>query len=125
MARERKGGGKDNRLRFRLGEVRITVDLPRHDREGTPMALSDWLLFSPTELRVIRLLYERGPLTRDALCQKLDESPDGRLKGILATLVGRHVLLVTGDGYALNGPPEYRERVRAWLESVREEEEGA
>lgn len=115
--------GREKRLRLTLGEVRVTVDLPDSGREGNALPLADWLPFSPTEFRVLRLLWEKGPLVREELCRKLDESPDGRIKGVLATLVGRHVLLVTSEGYALNCPPDYRERVKAWLDEVDRPEE--
>lgn len=45
---------------------------------------------------------KRRALSREEVARLLDESPEGRIKGILATMVSRRVLAVTGDGYQLN-----------------------
>ena len=103
------------RLRLSLGEVRVTVDLPDSAAPGAAMPREDWLLFSSTELRVLRVLVDRPALSREQIASALDESAEGRLKGVLAALGARKVILVTADGYQLNAPTESRAVLRTWL----------
>jgi hypothetical protein len=81
------------------------------------MPVPEWLPFSETEARVIRLLLDSTPLSRDQIARALDESPDGRLKGIMATLVARDVVNVKADGYALNCSEDKKPVVRALLDT--------
>jgi predicted ArsR family transcriptional regulator len=81
------------------------------------MPVEEWSPFSETEARVIRLLLDSPPLSRDQIARALDESPDGRLKGIMATLVARDVVLVKSEGYSLNCSEEKKAGVRAWLDA--------
>ena len=74
-----------------------------------------WLMFAELERRVLLALLSDGALSREQLAGKLEESADGRLRGILANLTARKVLMVTADGYAVNAAGEEREGVRGWL----------
>jgi hypothetical protein len=82
------------------------------------MPEADWLPFSETEIKVLRLLTEHAALSREGIATALDESVDGRLRGILATLVARHVLAVTSDGYRLNVADDRRTGIRVYLDSL-------
>jgi hypothetical protein len=69
----------------------------------TQLMPSGWHVFSATEEKVVALLLEKGkPMSREQIASALDESADGRIRGIMATLVSRAVCNVTADGYRLN-----------------------
>lgn len=76
-----------------------------------------WCLFSPTEVKVLRYLLAHGATSREDLAVGLEESVDGRLRGIAATLVARKILLVTQSGYAVNAPDESLTGLVSWLDS--------
>jgi hypothetical protein len=79
------------------------------------MPVQEWLPFSEAEVRVIRLMLDSPPLSRDQLARALDESTEGRFKGIIANLVSRHVLLLTAEGYLLNVAEDKKPTLRDWL----------
>lgn len=86
--------------------------------------MSDWMFFSPTEVRIVELLVEGKALSRDEIARKLDESVDGRIRGILATLVARRVLANGPEGYYLHAPDEKRALIRNWLARLEESVSG-
>lgn len=119
MASHDRGGRKDSKLRLSINGVRVTVDVPPSPLlQGMSMPSSDWLPFAQTELRIIRLLVGKQAMSREQIASALDESPEGRLKGILAILGSRKVVLVTADGYQLNATTEERPAIREWLDMV-------
>jgi len=85
---------------------------------GSGLPQEEWLPFSQTETRVLELLLRSQAMSREEIATALDESIDGRLKGVLATLTGRRVLLTTTSGYTVNAPEGRRLALRRWLESV-------
>lgn len=101
-----------------VGGYKISVELPASVVRGSAMPAESWLPFSQTEQKVLRLLLDSGPLSREEIATRLNESVDGRIKGILATLVGRHVLLTTQDGYCLNIKSEDADRIRQFLDGL-------
>jgi hypothetical protein len=110
----RSRGGKE-RLRLTLGGINVTVDVPQGVAPGQAMPWPDWLPFSTTELRIVGLMLSRQALSREQIASALDETVDGRIKGVLASLVSRKVLLVTGDGYQLNAPADARPALKEWV----------
>lgn len=63
----------------------------------------NWLPFSHTEVRVLLLLLRRRcPLSREQIATALDESVDGRLRGVLAALNNRRALMIGSEGYQVN-----------------------
>ena len=105
-------------IRFEIEGYAVTIALPAAISQGATMPDNGWLPFSPTEFKVIRLLLERGPLSRDEVAKHLEESPDGRIKGVMATLVARRVVAVTTEGYRLNVGEQNRAVVASWLASA-------
>lgn len=101
---------------MRVGDVRVSLEVG-DEMSARAMPCDDWLPFSPTECRVLALLLKGRPLSREELATKLDEAVDGRLRGILATLVARKVLLTTTDGYAINAADGKRQSLREWLKA--------
>lgn len=114
---------REDRLRLSLGKVRVTVDLPSEKDGGERLPLTEWKLFTPTELRVIRLLVERHAMSREEIGTAIDESPEGRLKSVLASLTARRVLKVTESGYVLNVPPGGKKGLREWIKSYMGDDE--
>ncbi len=98
-----------------IAGYRVTVAVPASLAKGAIMPDAGWLPFSPTEFRVIRLLLDKGALSREEVARNLDESPDGRIKGIMATLTARRIVAVTPEGYRLNMPEANRPAVSSWL----------
>lgn len=93
----------------------VIVRIPNPEPVAADVLPEGWRLFSATEERVLALFLKHRALVRERLCQLLDESPDGRMKGILATLVGRKVLLVTGEGYQINLPDDRLDELKRLL----------
>jgi hypothetical protein len=117
----KKSKRRGERVRVQVGDVQVSLRIPRAG-DGAALPSAEWLPFSPTEKRVVMLLIGSQALSRDDIAQKLDESPDGRIKGILATLVARKVILVTPDGYQVNAPEGKRKALKEWFADPVEEE---
>ena len=79
------------------------------------MRPAGWLLFTPTELRVLRLLASGAAMSRLEIARRLDEAEDGRIKPCLAGLVARRCLLVQPEGYRINVLPDELANLRGWL----------
>jgi len=119
MSSEDRGGGdgKPNRLRFRLGQIRVTIDLPSVAGKGRQM-LSNWLLFTKAELAILRLLADGRARSREEIARELGESPEGKLKGLLANLGDRLCITVRPDGYRINAHDDELPELRRALGSL-------
>lgn len=119
--RERGSGNnraRNNRLKFRLGEIRIAITIPEAAGKGGAMFVSNWRQFSRSELAILRLLLDGKARSREEIARELNESPDGKIKSTLATLADRECLLITQDGYKANLAEDELEAARKWLQSV-------
>jgi len=110
----------DRQIRVSVGGYSVTIDPPTGSWEGSPslLPIPAWLPFSHTEQRVLVLLLSEGAKSREQIALALDESIDGRLRGILAGLHARRVLHIGDDGYAINAPESTRPALRRWLDTV-------
>jgi hypothetical protein len=111
-------GGHEHTFRFSAGGWRVEVGLPevlaKLLMKGPPVS-TDWKWFAPMEEKIVRLLLDGASLSREEIADKIDESPDGKIKGVLAELVERHVLSVQREGYRLNCSEEARPALKEWL----------
>src|SRR5262245_10571412 len=79
-----------DRIGIEFGKGRLAIDPPEDLGVGSPVL--GWLFLSSTEEKIVRLLLAASALSREEIASRIDENADGRLKGILAGLVGRHVI---------------------------------
>jgi hypothetical protein len=120
MRREsRKQPGR--RVLLQVDDVEVSLRLTSREslaHAARRMPVRGWLPFSKTERRVLVLLLQKGALSREQIATELDESVEGRLRGILATLVARMVLMVTTDGYQVNVSTGQRQHLLGWVNGL-------
>lgn len=115
-------GRLSRRIRLEVDGVQVLLRVLPHAaaEEGSAalpvVILTDWSFFNALEERIVRLLLD-GPLSREEIARKLDESADGKVKPTLAGLASRRVLRTTADGYAVNAIGERLTELRSWLAS--------
>jgi hypothetical protein len=123
MAKDRGKPGR--RVRVQVGDVRLSVRLADADADDSSrLPFPGWLAVSATEEAVLKLLLEKTALSREQIALALDESVDGRLRGVLATLHARKILAIGDNGYELAIPARGKERLRKWLAVLESDRRG-